>query len=242
VTVARPVALVTGGARRVGREIALRLAEAGHDVVIHYHRSVEAAHETVAAIEARGARAAAVAADLADAEAARAVPGRAHAVFGRLDVVVNSAASWKPVPLLTVSPQDWDDTFAVNLRAPFLIAIAAAPLLTPDGVIINLADHLATESSPGLVPHSVSKAGVVALTEQLAQQLAPRLRVNAVAPGAVLPPPGWSDEAQRRFAASTPLQRLGDPADVAEAIVFLVGARYITGVVLPVDGGRHLGR
>ncbi len=239
---ARPVALITGGARRVGRAIALGLGAAGHDVVIHYRESAAEAAATVAELEALGVRASALAADLGEARAAQELPGRAFAIFGRLDVLVNSAAVWRPVPLRAVTPADWDDTMAVNLRAPFLLSVAAASLLPAGGVIVNLADHLATESSPGLVPHSISKAGVVAMTAQLARQLAPNVRVNAVAPGAVLPPPGWSDEAQRRFVASTPLQRLGSPDDVADAVVFLVAATYITGVVLPVDGGRHLGR
>ena len=156
--------------------------------------------------------------------------------------VVNSAALWRPRPLADVTVEDWDAIHAVNLRAPFLLSVAAAPLLTDGGVIVNLADHLAHESWPGLVPHSISKAGVEAMTRQLAQQLAPRVRVNAVSPGAVLAPPGWSEAAQATFVAATPLQRMGAPDDVATAIVYLVHATYVTGVVLPVDGGRHLGR
>jgi pteridine reductase len=238
---ARPVALVTGAGQRVGRSIALALAADGHDLIVHYHRSADGARETIAAATALGVSAIGLQADLSDGAAAAVLATAAHGVFGRLDVVVNSAALWRPRPLAAVTPADWDAIHAVNLRAPFFLAIAAAPLMTDGGVIINIADHLAHESWPGLVPHSISKAGVVALTQQLAQQLAPRLRVNAVSPGAVLPPPGWTAAAQAEFVAATPLQRMGAPDDVAAAIVYLVHARYVTGVVLPVDGGRHLG-
>jgi pteridine reductase len=234
--------LVTGAGQRVGREIALALAADGFDIVVHYNSSAAEATQTVASIERHGKRARAIAADLADADAAAALATQAHACFGRLDVVVNSAAVWRPRPLAEVTAADWDLIHAVNLRAPFLIAVAAAPLLPDGGVIINLADHLAHESSPGLVPHSISKAGVESLTQQLAQQLAPRIRVNAVSPGAVLAPPGWGAKSQAEFVATTPLQRMGTPSDVTAAIVYLVHAQFVTGVVLPVDGGRHLGR
>lgn len=236
----RPVALVTGAAQRLGQGIAVALGQAGYDVVVHHQRS--SPDETLQRLAGAGARGWAVAADLADAEAAQALPARAHAAAGRLDAVVQAAGLWRPRPLAQVTPADWDAVLAVQLRAPFFVSIAAAPLLPEGAGLVLLGDHLATESSPGLVPHSVSKAGVHALTAQLAQRLAPRLRVNAVAPGAVLPPPEWPEAARARYVASTPLARLGRPEDVTDAVLFLLRAPYVTGVVLPVDGGRHLGR
>jgi pteridine reductase len=236
----RPVALVTGAAQRLGQAIAVALGRAGYDVVVHHQRS--APTETLALLEGAGARGWALQADLADADAAQALPGRALAAAGRLDLVVQAAGLWRPRALAQVTPDDWDAVQAVQLRAPFFVSVAAAPLLPDGGSIVLLGDHLANESSPGLVPHSISKAGVHALTAQLAQRLAPRLRVNAVAPGAVLPPPDWPEAARARYVASTPLAAVGRPADVTDAVLYLLRAPYVTGVVLPVDGGRHLGR
>jgi len=155
-------------------------------------------------------------------------------------VLVNSAATMMRTPLDTVTPEQWDEVFALNLRAPFFLSIAAARAMgAQGGVIVNISDHMGFESWPAFVPHGVSKAGVSAMTRALAAALAPRVRVNAVAPGAVLPPEGWPAAEQERYAKETPLARIGTPDDVIGAIRYLIAATYVTGETLFVDGGRH---
>ncbi len=235
------VALVTGGARRVGKAIALALAGKGADVVVHYNSGEADAQETVRALRALGVRAVALQADLGDAAAAQSLPQQAHAALGALDILVNSAAMMMRTPIGEVSVAQWDAMFHLNLRAPFLVAQAAVPLLRArNGVIVNIADLAAYETWPAYVPHAITKAGVVQMTRGLARALAPDIRVNAVAPGAVLLPDEWDTAAAERLAATTPLARLGSAEDVAQAVVYLCEASYVTGEVLIVDGGRHI--
>jgi pteridine reductase len=234
-------ALVTGGARRVGKAIALALAERGADVIVHYNSGATDADETAAAIRTHGVRAEVLNADLSDVAAAQALPSRAHAAFGQLDIVVNSAAMMLRTPVGEVTPAQWDTMFALNLRAPFFIAQSAAPYLRAQhGVLINIADLAAYETWPAYVPHAITKAGIVQLTRGLARALAPEVRVNAVAPGAVLLPQEWHDDAATKLAGTTPLGRLGSAEDVAQAVVYLCEASYVTGEVIIVDGGRHI--
>ena len=234
------VALVTGSGRRLGRALALGLANAGARVAVHYHGSRAGADETVATIEARGGEARAFQADLRDAAApARLVDDVADA-FGALDVLVNSAAVMERTPIGGVTPGQWDAMMALNLRAPFFAAQAAAAHMTAGGCIVNIADLAAFEAWPAYVPHGISKAGVVQMTRALARALAPAVRVNAVAPGAVLLPDEWDGAAAERMRSTTPLRRLGDPSDVVEAVLFLVRADYVTGDTVMVDGGRHV--
>ncbi len=235
------VALVTGGARRVGKAIVLALAARGADIVIHYNSGAADADETARQVRARGVRAATLQGDLSDVTTASELPALAHAQFGRLDLLVNSAAMMLRTPIGAVTPTEWDAMFALNLRAPFFVAQAAAPLLREHGgAIVNLADLAAYETWPAYVPHAITKAGIVQLTRGLARALAPEIRVNAVAPGAVLLPEEWSDEAADRLVRTTPLRRLGTADDVADAVVYLCEARYVTGEVVIVDGGRHI--
>jgi pteridine reductase len=236
----RPVALVTGAAHRVGRAIAIHLAESGFDIAVHYRSSANDAAGVVDECKARGAHATAFRADLSDTAAPDSLIAAVMTACGRVDALVNSAASMAITPLETVTPAEWDDVFAVNLRAPFFLSLAAARAMPDGGAIVNLADHLAEDSMQRLVPHGISKAGVVAMTRHLAKQFAPRVRVNAVEPGAVLPPPDWPDEARDRFVRETPLQRLGTPDDVAAAVLYLLRAPFVTGHVLVVDGGRRV--
>lgn len=234
------VALVTGAGHRVGRAIALAMGEDGAHVAVHYHGSEEPARATAAAIERGGGSASTFRADLRDADAAAALAAAVRAACGRLDVLVNSAASMMRTPLDAVTPAQWDEVFALNLRAPFFLSIAAARAMgDAGGVIVNVSDHMGFESWAGFVPHGVSKAGVSAMTHLLAGALAPRVRVNAVAPGAVLAPEGWPEAERERYAKATPLAALGTPADVVSAIRYLVSATYVTGETLFVDGGRH---
>jgi pteridine reductase len=232
---------VTGGARRVGKAIALALAGKGADVVVHYNSGEADAQETVRALRALGVRAVTLQADLGDADAAQSLPQQAHAALGALDIVVNSAAMMMRTPIGEVSVVQWDAMFHLNLRAPFLVAQAAVPLLRArNGVIVNIADLAAYETWPAYVPHAITKAGVVQMTRGLARALAPDIRVNAVAPGAVLLPDDWDTAAAERLVATTPLARLGSAEDVAQAVVYLCEASYVTGEVLIVDGGRHI--
>lgn len=234
------VALVTGAGRRVGRAIALALADDGAEVAVHFNGSEAGAAETVAAIEQGGGVAHAVRADLTDPFAPEPLVRAVIARFGRLDLLVNSAASMLRTPLETVTPQQWDDIFGLNLKAPFFIALAAARVMPGEGgAIINLSDHMGFESWPSFVPHGIAKAGVAAMTHALAAALAPRVRVNAIAPGAVLAPEGWAVDDQQRFIDDTPLARLGTPDDVVHAVRYLATATYVTGETIFVDGGRR---
>lgn len=235
------VALVTGGGRRVGRALAEALAERGAHVAVHYNQSSKGADEVVRAIAARGGKAAAFAADLSSRDAPVALIGGVEKAFGALDVLVNSAAVMVRTPFGAVDPGAWDTMFALNLRAPFFLSQAAAPLLKrARGAIVNIADLAAFETWPGYIPHGITKGGIVQMTRALARVLAPEVRVNAVAPGTVLLPEDWSEKDARRLDETTPLRRQGSPSDVAHAMLFLLEAEYVTGETIIVDGGRHI--
>jgi pteridine reductase len=191
-------------------------------------------------IAALGAESATFAADLRDPVAARELPARVAARFGGLDVLVNSAGIMTRGSVEETTPELWDDVMALNLRAPFFTSQGATPFLrAARGKIINLADVGGLEVWPRYAAHGISKAGVVMLTRSLARALAPDITVNAVAPGAVLPPDEWDDAAREHLARTTPLQRLGNPTDVTAAILYLLeGGDYVTGETIVVDGGR----
>lgn len=236
------VALVTGGAVRVGRVISLHLAEAGYDLVVAYRSSAEAAEALAAQLRATGRRCELVRADLADPDGAEAVVGAARSGFGRLDLLVNSASSFEPARLLDVDARAWDEVMAVNARAPHLTVRAAADLLREArGAVVNIVDLSAFQPWTGFPHHAVSKAALAHLTRIQARALAPHVRVNAVAPGAVLRPEGWSTQRWEAVAERAPLQRAGTPEDVAAAVRYLAEAPFVTGQVLAVDGGRSLG-
>lgn len=237
------IALVTGAGRRVGRAIALALGARGLHVVVHYHGSAAGAKETASLIAAAGGRATVMRADLTDVPAAERLVDDLVAAHGGLDVLVNSAAIMLRTPVGEVTAAEWDVMYALNVRAPFFVAQrAAAALRTARGCIVNIADLAAFETWPAYVPHSMTKAAIVQMTRGLAHALAPEVRVNAVAPGVVLLPEGWSDADATHLRATTPLQRLGSPLDVAQAVCYLIDAEYVTGEVLRVDGGRHIRR
>lgn len=236
------IALVTGAGRRVGQAVALDLAARGWGVAVHHYGSADGARETVARIRAEGGIAHAFRADLASGEGPATLVDEVVAMFGALDALVSSAASMVRTPLGGTSAADVDAIVALNLRAPFLLAQAAAPRMRDGGAVVLIGDHMATEPWPGFAVHGVSKAGLEALTRHLAAALAPRLRVNAVAPGLVLAPEGMDAAAIARFVAETPLGRIGTPADVAQAVAYLLEAGFVTGEVLHVDGGRRVRR
>jgi pteridine reductase len=235
--IAGRIALVTGAGKRVGRALALGLARAGARVAVHFHASTAGALETVAAIRDAGGNARAFSADLADPHAAGTLVDSVADTLGGLDILVNSSGIMQRVALADVTPANWDTTFAVNLRAQFFTSQAAARRMVNGGVIVNMADLAAFEAWTEFIPHCVSKAGVVALTQALAHALGPRIRVNAIAPGAVLLPDGFDGT---RLVSTTPLKRLGSPDDVVQAMLYLIAADYVTGETIMVDGGRHV--
>jgi pteridine reductase len=236
------VALVTGAGRRLGLAMARALAGRGMTVAIHHHASGAGADSLRDEIVAAGGRAACFAADLNDARAAAELPRRVVAELGGLDVLVNSAAVMHQVPFEETTPELYDATLDLNLRAVFFCTQGAAPALrAARGKVVNLADLGGLEPWPGFVAHSVSKAGVVMLTRVLARSLAPEVTVNAIAPGAVLVPESYDAAERDRLARTTPLGRLGSPDDVVTALLYLLeGGDYVTGEVLVVDGGRLL--
>jgi pteridine reductase len=237
-------ALVTGAARRIGAAIARRLHAAGANVVLHY-RGAEA---EAAALEAelnavRGSSAHKVKADLLAPIAPKALVGATRDRFGGLDLLVNNASSFYPTALGAIEAGHWDELMGSNLRAPLFLSQEAAPELAKrSGAIVNIADIHAERPLKGYAVYSIAKAGLVAMTRSLALELGPAVRVNAVAPGAIV----WPDDGQfapperGRVLATTPLARLGSPAEIAQAVHFLAAAPFVTGQILAVDGGRSV--
>ena len=237
----RKVALVTGGAVRLGRALSLGLAEANYEVAVHYHRSATQAREVEQHIAELGCRGTLVSADLTDPAGVEEVAGHVRERHGRLDLLVNSAASFEEADLLDVDAGAWDEVMALNLRAPFLLVRETASLLRASrGAVVNILDLGALEPWTRHPHHAVSKAGLLHLTRILARVLAPEVRVNAVVPGSLLPPAGSDSEAAERDRRRIPLARLGSPEDLVGAVLFLAGAPFVTGEVLVVDGGRRL--
>ena len=230
---------MTGGAIRVGRAIALALAEAGFDVAIGFHRSAAAARRTVGELRSRGVAAAAIRADLRDPRAARTLVAAATRALGGLDVLVNSAALFYKTPLATATPAQWDPLLALNVRAAFFCTQAAVARMTRGGHVINVGDVITRVTRPGWAAYIASKAGLEALTRTLALELrAQRIAVNCVAPGAVLKPDALPAARWRAITRG----HAGRAADVAAAVVFFATcAAYITGQVLAVDGGESVG-
>ncbi|MFN8596217.1 MAG: SDR family oxidoreductase [Anaerolineae bacterium] len=237
------VAVVTGGAHRVGQAIALALAQAGAHVAITYNASAEQAQATVAEIIRAGVRSIAVQCDQQSFSDITRLYETLRRNFDQLDILINSAAIMEVQPALDVTPADWERVINTNLRGPFFIAQAAAKWMLADGrggSIVNIADLSALHPWPSYVTHTISKSGVVAMTEALALALAPSIRVNAVAPGTVLKPPDWSAERWQKLADSLPLRRAGSPHDVADAVLYCLRSDFMTGQTLVIDGGRVL--
>ena len=238
------VVLVTGAARRIGAAIARRLHAAGANVLLHYRGAeADAARLEAELNAARAGSAAKVKADLLAPIAPRALVSAAQERFGRLDVLVNNASTFYPTAMGSIEAGHWEDLVGSNLRAPLFLAQEAAPQLKKNGgAIVNVADIHAERPLKGYLVYSVAKAGLVALTRALALELAPEIRVNGVAPGAIAwPEDGQFEPPERdRIVASTPLARLGAPEEIARAVHFLATAPFITGQILAVDGGRSL--
>jgi NAD(P)-dependent dehydrogenase (short-subunit alcohol dehydrogenase family) len=236
------VALVTGGARRVGRALSLALAEAGADVIVHYNTSASEAKDVAREIESLGRRAMPVQADIAHGADVRRMVREVEAAWGRLDILVNSAASFESAPFLEITEADWDRVLAINLKGPFLLMQSAAPLLraTGEGVIVNIADLSAFQPWPSYAHHAVSKAGLAHLTRIAARALGPLIRVNCIAPGTVLPPEGYTGTGSDGTSDRRVVAPAGTPEDVARALLFLIESSFVTGQTIVVDGGRLL--
>jgi pteridine reductase len=235
------VALVTGAAKRLGRAVALRLAHEGADIAIHYGKSAEPARELAGEIEKLGRRAFTYSAELTDVAA---IPKLIDAVvghFGQLDILINSAANFLETKFGQTTQQTWDASLNTNLRAPFFCAQAAAPHLAKSrhGAIVNFADIGGLMGWREFLPHSLSKAGVILMTRILAKELAPAIRVNAIAPGTITMP-GDPPEWQADFIRLAPLHRSGHPDEITDAIMYLLTAEFMTGQTLVLDGGRTL--
>lgn len=236
----RKVALVTGAGHRVGRAFAVALGSRGYDVAVHYNAAAQPADETVSLTEKSGGKARKFSCDLTSGDGPASLVADVFAEMKRLDVVINSAAVMLRTPVDEITVEEWDRIFALNLRAPFFVAQSAARVMTDGGVIINIADLAAFETWPAYVPHAISKGGVVKMTESLARVFGPKLRVNAIAPGAILLPDDWDEETAKKFASTTPLKRLGSPDDAVAAMLYLLDAEYVTGETIVVDGGRRI--
>jgi pteridine reductase len=243
-SLAGKAALVTGGARRVGAAIARRLHAAGANVVLHYRDSEADATRLASELNAARAKSAAkVKAELLAPVAPRALVAAALETFGRLDLLVNNASTFFPVAVGAMEPSHWEELIGSNLRAPLFIAQqAAAELAKNEGSIVNIVDIHADRPLRGYALYSIAKAGLAAMTRSLALELAPRVRVNGVAPGAIAWPEDgqFPDEERARILATTPLARPGSPDDVARAVHFLASAPFVTGQILAVDGGRSI--
>jgi pteridine reductase len=240
----QPVALITGGAVRVGAAIVRALASRGYRVAVHANTSLGQAQELVNELVDAGHTAAAFGADLRDEEATRAMIDRARRHFGRLDALVNSAAAWSPTPLATTMADDVRRFFEVNTVAPFVCCQHAGQIMMKQeqgGAIVNIGDWAVERPYRNYSAYFAAKGAIPTLTRVFAVELAPRVRVNAVLPGPVALPESISEADRNRAVAGTLLRRAGTPQNVADAVVALLGNDFITGVCLPVDGGRTIG-
>jgi NAD(P)-dependent dehydrogenase (short-subunit alcohol dehydrogenase family) len=237
----RPLALITGAAHRLGKAIALELARQGYAIGLHYHRSQRQAEAAEAEIRGKGVEVFPLPADLTD-------PGQVAALFNTiaglphpLHVLVNSAAVMPRSRIGEITPAEWDATLALNLRAPLLAVQHAARLMgSQGGVVVNISDSGSRKAWTGFPAYIVSKAGLETLTRLMARSLAPGIRVNAVAPGLILPDEAMDPQEWQRLRDRLPLKRTGTPEDVARAVVFLIQNEYITGHTLVIDGGYQL--
>ncbi|HET7234776.1 MAG TPA: SDR family oxidoreductase [Longimicrobium sp.] len=234
-------ALVTGGAIRVGRAISLALAGEGARLVVHYNSSSGDADRLVGEVREGGGEAVAIGADLSRGDEVERLAREAAAAFGGIDVLVNNASVFPPERLEDTDETLWDHTLAVNLKAPFLlIRHLAATLRERRGCVVNMCDLAGLQPWAAYAAHGVAKAGLAHLTRVAARSLAPEVRVNGIAPGAVLPPESMGQDELDALARSTPLKHIGSPDDVTRALLYLVHADYVTGEILVVDGGRML--
>jgi NAD(P)-dependent dehydrogenase (short-subunit alcohol dehydrogenase family) len=235
-------ALVTGAAQRIGRAITLELAARGWHVAVHYRHSREAADEVVRLAQARGVKAFALAAELGDEQDVHKLLPAAAAALGPITALVNNASVFEEDDAVTATRQSWDAHMDANLRAPFVLSQALAAQLPENapGNIINIIDQRVWRLTPKFLSYTLSKAGLWTLTQTLAQSFAPKIRVNAIGPGPVLPSPRQSAEAFAAQAAAVPLKRATSPEEIARAVGFILETPSLTGQMIALDGGQHL--
>ncbi|HEY0305133.1 MAG TPA: SDR family NAD(P)-dependent oxidoreductase [Longimicrobiales bacterium] len=235
-------ALVTGGARRVGKALTIALGRAGASVVVNYNRSADEADQLVVQLEAEGITASAFQADVSISDDIQALVTHIRDRHGQLDILVNSASLFESAPFPEIKEADWRRVLDVNLTGPFLLSQAALPLLRVSGHanIVNIVDLSALQAWPSYAHHSASKAGLLHLTKVMAKALAPDIRVNAIAPGTVLPPDGYDGTAGDGTSDRRLVTPPGSPDDVVNALFYLIESEFVTGQVLVVDGGRML--
>ncbi len=237
------VAIVTGAAVRLGKALALALVEHGVRIALHYDESVQAAEATLDQIKAAGGDAIAIQADLSQTDRLPLIVQQAADHFGRVDILVNSAAIFEPGRVADTTEAQWDRHFAINLKAPFFLSQAFANRVGPNhaGHIINIADWRGARPETNHIAYTLTKAGLIAMTQSLALALAPNIQVNAIAPGAILPPPGQDQAYLEQLARQTvPLQHPGSPDEVARTMIFLLQSDFVTGELIFVTGGQHL--
>ncbi len=234
-------AIVTGGALRVGRQICLALAERGANIVVNYRSSAGQAAQLVDSITDMGVGALAVHADVSIADDVTRLSREAEAAFGHVDILVNNASIFPKTPIDQLTERDWDESIAVNLKGPFLCCLEFGRKMAENngGSIVNLADWAAFRPYRHYLPYLTAKGGIITMTKAFAVELAPKVRVNAIAPGPIAPPADLSAEEIEESRSGTLLGRWGNPNDIARAAAFLIeGSDFITGAILPVDGGR----
>ena len=236
------VAIVTGGAVRLGKALALALAEQGVRLAIHYGSSAGPAEAVVEEIKAMGSDAIAIQADLSQPAETRSIVERVVAHFGQVDVLVNSAAIFEPGNWDDTTEANWDRHFAINLKSPFFLSQAFAAQVGREGAghIVNIADWRGVRPGPDHVAYTLTKAALIAMTKSLALALAPNIQVNAIAPGLILPPPGQDQSYLESKADQVPAQRVGSPQEIANALIFLLRSDFVTGDLIFVTGGEHL--
>jgi NAD(P)-dependent dehydrogenase (short-subunit alcohol dehydrogenase family) len=238
-----PAALVTGGARRIGRALVLALVESGYAVAIHHHRSRAEAEALAALIRGGGGKAIALAADLADEAAVKALLPQATAALGPIGVLVNNASMFENDTVRTATRESWDAHLSINLRAPFVLIQEFAALLPPDsgGAVVNLLDERVWNLTPFFVSYTLTKDALWTLTRTMALALAPRIRVNGIGPGPTMPSPRQSAEQFLDRCRALPLRRGTSPDEIAAALRFILAAPAMTGQMIALDGGEHLG-
>jgi pteridine reductase len=236
------VALVTGGAVRLGKALALALAGQGVRLAIHYNSSAGPAEATVAEAQALGSDAVAIQADLSNAGDAPALIARAATYLDQVDILINSAAIFEPADLAHTTDASWDRHFAINLKAPFFLsqAFAAHVGLDRPAHIVNIADWRGLRPDTDYLAYSLTKAGVLAMTRGLALALAPNIQVNAIAPGAILPPPGKGPDHLAQLVPDIPLRRVGSPEEITKTLIYLLKSDFVTGETIFVTGGQHM--
>ncbi len=236
------VAFVTGAGRRVGRAIALDLANHGATIAVHYRTSRTEAEAVVAEIGAKHGKAQTFRANLEHVTEIERMVANVLDAFGRIDILVNSASVFAPTPLEKLSERDWDTNLDTNLKAPFFLAKFAGAAMRKQGAgkIVNLGDWAGIRPFKDYLPYSVSKSGLIGLTKALAKELAPEVQVNCIALGMVMPPEGYSEKEVERLVNRTLTKKMGTPEDVARAVVFFCETDFATGAVLTLEGGRLL--